>query len=269
MSNFRLRVAEAQQPSRHPVPGPGPWTGRPEPWPRRRGFWGKPASAAAEDFADALDAQGEVDVLPAARQEHADDLTTAIDCRAAGVARVGRRVRLHEPSGHPADDPRRDRATETVGAADEEQLLTRLRLRRARLLPERRCTVGATLDADERQVVLPVAANDLSGPIVALVRELDRPVEALDDVRGGDEVRAVFAAPPDEGGSDAPAGRDGEDALQDPPRDRRDTKLPLSGLETTGELVVVLVHELELPFDPLRVELRHVRGIERALLPHE
>jgi hypothetical protein len=56
-------------------------------------------------------------------------------------------------------------------------------------------------DADEGEVVLAIAANDLSFPFTALARE-HRLVGPGDDVRGRDQIGAVVVTPGDEGSSE-------------------------------------------------------------------
>src|SRR5205823_5001081 len=73
--------------------------------------------------AGAADRDGEVQVLAAARDEHADDVALPVDRRAAGVAGVRRRVGLDRLLRHAADDAGRDGSLEAVGAADQEQLV--------------------------------------------------------------------------------------------------------------------------------------------------
>src|ERR671936_3669 len=93
--------------------------------------------------------------------------------RAAGVARVGRRVRLDHLPRHTADDPGRDRAVEAVRAAHEQELVAGPRPPAVRVLPERRRPGRLGVDPDHGEIVLRVDRCDLAAPRAALAGDRD------------------------------------------------------------------------------------------------
>src|SRR2546422_637892 len=181
----------------------------------RGGRPGVNRSAAAELRAGALDADREVDVLAAARDENADDAPLLVEGGAAGVARVRGRVGLDLLAGHAADDSGRDRAGQSEWAADEQKLVAGACVGALPgVLPERRRARRLAGDADDGEVVVGVGADDLAAPRAALARDRDdRARGAGDDVVRRHQVAVVAVAPGHEAGPEGAVGLDGEDAL--------------------------------------------------------
>src|SRR4051812_32225604 len=160
---------------------------------------------------------------------------------AARVAGVRGGVGLDNLPADPADDAGRDGAVEAVWAADEQELVARLRQSAPGGLPERLGSGRLAFDSDHGEIVLAVVAGELPGPLGALARVLHASPElTLDAVVRRHEIAGASVGPADEAAAEAAFGLDGEDAPEHALGERRDAGLAalqrlLGRTETAGQ----------------------------------